>query len=102
MNDEAQAGDERAEENPMVRGVVLTGLLVAGSLYYLNRRRQRRDGSGVVEEVQPAMSQGGELVHRGQQFLENTLDRLSEQAMAEVKVILKNGLHRLEEMVDDL
>jgi hypothetical protein len=91
----------------MIRGAVLTGLLVAGSLYYLNRRSRRRGDSGVgdsgvVEEASRATGQGAELVQRGQQFLESTLDHLSEQAMAEVKVILKNALHRLEQMVDDL
>src|SRR5262249_51256421 len=102
MDDKVLAGDEQSEENPMLRGVVLTGLLVAGSLYYINRRSRRRAGPEVVEQVRPSMSQSGELIHRGQQFVENTLDQLSEQAMAEVKVILKNGLHRLEQMVDDL
>ena len=55
-----------------------------------------------MEDVNVATTQGGELIHRGQQFLATTLDHLSEQAMAEVKVILKTGLHRLEQMVDDL
>jgi hypothetical protein len=91
-----------ADDNPLVRGAALTGLLAAGALYYLYRRSRHEGGSPVVESVPAAAAHGGQLVQRGQQLLENTLDHLSEQAMSEVKVILKNGLHRLEQIVDDL
>jgi hypothetical protein len=91
------------EENPLARNAALTGLLVAGAAYYLYRRSRRETNAVAAQEVVSSTeASSGALMQRGQQLLENTLDRLSEQAMADVKVILKSGLHRLEQMIDDL
>ncbi len=93
------ASEQQSAENPVVRGAVVTALLGAGALYYAYRRARPASPQAILDR--PA-TQSAALVQRGQQVLETTLDQLSEQAMAEVKVILKRGLHRLETMVDDL
>ena len=74
--------------------------MVAGAAYYVIRHRNREDSDGVAPAA--VEGTGNELVQRGQHLLESTLDHLSEQAMSEVKVIVKNGLHRLEQIIDDL
>ena len=103
MNDEPNRDQFIAdpEENPLARGVAVTALLAAGALYYLYRRS--RQGQTLVAPAASSEGEGaGALVRRGQYVLETTLDHLSDQAMSEVKVMVKNGLHRLEQMVDDL
>ncbi len=98
MSQDILDGESGNGENPMMRGALLTGLLVVGAIYYVVRRRRHDD----VDMVAATTGSSNELVQRGQQLLESTLDHLSEQAMSEVKVVVKNGLHRLEQIVDDL
>ncbi len=99
MEQNTTRGDAELTESPAVRGVVVTGMLAAGALYYIYRRSRPMSAQGFI--AAPA-NRSGALVQRGQRALENTLDQVSEEAMAEVKVIVKRGLHRLETMIDDL
>ena len=101
MSQDILDGQTGNGENPMMQRALLTGLLVAGAAYYVIRHRNRED-SDMVSAPAAVEGTGNELVQRGQHLLESTLDHLSEQAMSEVKVIVKNGLHRLEQIIDDL
>jgi hypothetical protein len=94
-------------EDLFPRLALLGGLIAAVVLY-----RRRRDGKlkRVQSElaamprqaVEGAAEAGTVIAERSQSIIEGVLDNIAEQALKELKVVLKDGLKRLEKTVDAL
>jgi hypothetical protein len=85
--------------------LALAGGLVAAIVIY---RRLRSDGEVVstpARETSPmpkVAEAGGTIAKQGQSLVEGVLDNIADQALKELKVVLKDGLKRLEKTVDAL
>lgn len=88
--------------------LVLVGSVVAAAFVYSRRRQGRlkkvQESAAALpgETLASASSAAATLTERSQNMLESVLDNIAEQAIKELKVVLKDGLKRLEHMVDAL
>ena len=88
--------------------LALVGTLVAAVVVYTRRRGNKL--KKVEAQVASLPSQAAEgaadaaatITARSQSMLEGMLDSIAEQAMKELKVVLKDGLKRIEKIVDEL
>jgi hypothetical protein len=88
--------------------LALFGGLAAALIVY------RRSRAGKLKDVQAApagapgaaaagsTSAGVDVVGRGPSPIEGLLDKIAEQALDELKKVLKDGLRRLDKIIDDL
>ncbi len=88
--------------------LALFGGLVAALIVY------RRSRAGKLKNVQAelaaapgtvaegAAKAGVEVAERSKSVIEGVLDNIAEQALKELKTVLKDGLKRLEKTVDEL
>ena len=92
--------------------LVLAGTLVAAVVIYSRRRSKIKEVQGTAASVADGAASGandtarsagdaaGTVSERGQSMLESVLDNVAEQAMKELKVVLKEGIRRLEKTID--
>lgn len=88
--------------------LALAGGLIAAVLVY---RRRRMGRLKKVQESLASMPQdaaastsaaGVAIAEKSQSLIEGVLDNIAEQALKELKTVLKDGLKRLEKTVDAL
>jgi len=58
--------------------------------------------AGAATATASAASAAPGIVERGQGMFENVLDNIAEEALKELKTVVKDGLRRLEKTVDQL
>lgn len=96
------------ETQDLIPRLVLFGGLTAILVMYMRRRQgQMKAVSGSATDVANAMvaeatDSSSSVVERGQHMVETALDSIAQQALKELKVVLKDGLKRLEAVVDEL
>jgi len=97
------------ETENLVPRLLLVGGLTAVLVVYTSRRRKSAQKISVASPA-AALSSAAEsgaaeastLVERGQSMLESILDQVAEQALKELKSVLKDGLKRLDDAVEKL
>jgi pantothenate kinase type III len=88
--------------------LALVGGLIAAVVVYRRRRGGKLKkvesslGAATQETAQEATNAGVAIAQRSQSLIEGVLDNIAEQALKELKVVLKDGLKRLEKTVDAL
>jgi DNA-binding TFAR19-related protein (PDSD5 family) len=88
--------------------LALMGGLIAAILVYRRRRVSKLQkvettlGVAASQTAQEASEAGVAIAHRSQSLIEGVLDNIAEQALKELKTVLKDGLRRLEKSVDSL
>ena len=91
--------------------LALFGGLVAAIIMYRRRRTVKLKNvqaelaavpGAAMDAAAGAAKAGGEIADKGQSMIESLLDNVAEQALKELKTVLKDGLRRLEKTVDDL
>ena len=89
--------------------LALVGGLVAAILVYRQRRVSKLKkvettsfGAAASQTAQEASQAGVAIAQRSQSLIEGVLDNIAEQALKELKTVLKDGLRRLEKSVDSL
>jgi hypothetical protein len=96
------------DSEDLIPRLVLVGSLLAAAVVYTRRRQSRLkkvQGSAASlpgEMSESAASAAATITERSQTMLEGLLDSVAEQTIKELKVVLKDGLQRLEKMVDAL
>ena len=58
--------------------------------------------AGAAATVSAAPGQMAKAAERGQSLFENVLDNIAEEALKELKTVVKDGLKRIEKTVDQL
>jgi hypothetical protein len=88
--------------------LALFGGLVAAVIVYRRSRAGKLKGVQAELAAAPgaaaegAAKAGGELAGRGTSMIEGLLDNVAEQALKELKTLMKDTLKRLEKTVDEL
>lgn len=88
--------------------LALVGTLVAAIVVYTRRRGNNLKKVEAQVASLPGEAAGGAadaaatITARSQSMLEGMLDSIAEQAMKELKAVLKDGLKRIEKIVDEL
>ncbi|MDB5060042.1 MAG: hypothetical protein JWO59_3514 [Chloroflexi bacterium] len=88
--------------------LALVGGLIAAIVVYRRRRGGKLKkvestlGAASKDTAQAATDAGVAIAQRSQSLIEGVLDNIAEQALKELKVVLKDGLKRLEKTVDAL
>ncbi len=88
--------------------VALAATIIAAAYIYTRRRGKRLKEvaagapAAAQEKAVTANDTGTALAARSQNILENVLDNVAEEALKQLKVVVKDGLHRLEKVVDEL
>jgi hypothetical protein len=95
------------EAEDLIPRLVLFGGLTAVVVLYMRRRNnQPKSVPGVASDVAGIASEAvdatASVVERGQHMMETVLDSVAQQALRELKVVLKDGIKRLEALVDEL
>ncbi len=94
-------------EDLLPRLALFVGVVAAVVVYTRRRGNRMKKVEGSVADmpqaaVGAASDAAGTLAERGQSLFESVLDNIAEQALKELKVVLKDGLKRLEKTVDAL
>jgi hypothetical protein len=103
-----EAKEVHMEPKDLVPRLLLFGGLTAAVVLYSRRRQgQFKQVTATASDVtaniaSTATSSATTVVERGRQTLETLLDSVAEQALKELKAVLKDGLKRIEAMVDEL
>ena len=90
------------------RAALIAGVVVAVIFYSRSRgsKRLKRVQSTAVslpkEALAGASDAAATITDRSQSILENVLDNVAETALKELKVVLRDGLKRLEKAVEEL
>jgi DNA-binding TFAR19-related protein (PDSD5 family) len=87
--------------------VALAATIVAAAYIYRQRRGNKMKQVTASVAAAPESGKGATepvaaLAARSQGILEGVLDNVAEEALKQLKVVLKDGLQRLEKAVDDL
>jgi DNA-binding TFAR19-related protein (PDSD5 family) len=96
------------DSEDLIPRLVLVGSLLAAAIVYTRRRQgrlkkvQQSAASLPGDAAASAASAAATITERSQNMLESLLDSVAEQTIKELKVVLKDGLKRLEKMVDAL
>ena len=99
---------EKMDENEnLVPRLLLAGTLITAVVLYSRRRRSHSLNAATATTAPGALSAAtaGDVAPMqagNQNLIEGVLDNVADQAMRELKVILKDGLKRLEKTVDSL
>lgn len=89
------------------RLLLFGGLTAAIVLYTRRRQTQLKEVPATAHDVATGMvaqatDASTSVVERGQHMMETMLDGVAQQALKELKGVLKDGLKRLETIVDEL
>jgi len=90
------------------RAALIVGVVVAVVFYSRSRgskrlkRVQSTTASLPMEALAGASDAAATISGRSQSILENVLDNVAETALKELKVVLQDGLKRLEKVVEEL
>ncbi len=94
-------------EDLLPRMALFGGLVAAIIVYRRSRAGKLKSVQAELTAVPGAASEGAakagvEVAARSQSLIEGLLDNVAEQALKELKTVLKDGLKRLEKTVDEL
>ena len=93
-------------EDLLPRLALFGGLVAALVVYRRSRAGKLRNVqsqlAAVPGKVADAAKAGVEVSVPTKSMIEGVLDNVAEQALKELKTVLKDGLHRLDKMIDEL
>jgi hypothetical protein len=90
--------------NDLIPRVALAATIVAAAYFYRRQRSNKlKEVAATTQETAPSNDDVGTmLVTRSQGILEHVLDNVADEALKQFKVVLKDGLQRMEKLVDEL
>ena len=94
-------------ENLIPRLLLVGGLTAVLVIYTRQRQNRLQEVAATASSVAPGVASdateaAASIVGRGQHMIENLLDNVADQALKELKTVLKDGIKRLEHLVDEL
>ena len=88
-----------------LRGAIIAAAVAAAGVYFASRGDGQDDAAGAVASTGRSTLDAlgsSEVGKRGGRVIELLLGNTSDQAMGQVKAVLKDAIRRLDQLVDEL